>query len=284
MQKLPVYLYPNSFEVILDLDNNSRINNVMYQRDITLQKGVKNNIQFQVKNSDQKPLNVSSSTFVFSMFDATNQRLIIEKPLTILDDGVTLSLKGLTQLSLLEGDLWGLDTGSYQFGIKLLDPTDGTYTPAYSNTYYGMAGIAKVAHDFMPALAPTQTVTTLQKFLNRDYNAGNFYWVTGGLRAYPEYHSNGEYHTMAVYMTNYTGTLYSQATLDNNPPPPGFASTYATLEQRHYNSFTGIDYFNFQGAFTYVQLEHIPDNPVGYPGLNDQTQYTGTVDKVLYRG
>jgi len=284
MQKLPVYLYPNSFSVILDLDNNSRINNTMYQRDITLQKGVKNNIQFQVKNSDQKPLNVSSSSFVFSMFDASNQRLIIEKALTILDDGSTLSLKGLTQLSLLEGDLWGLDTGNYQFGIKQLDPTDGTYTPAYANTYYGMAGTIKLAHDFMPALAPSQEVTTFQKFLNRDYNAGSFLFVSGELRAYPEFHSNGEYHTAAVYMTNYTGEVYIQGTVDNRPPPPGNPSTFANVQSRHYQNFTGIDYFNFQGAFTYVNLLHIPDNPVGYPGLNDQTQYTGTVDKLLYRG
>lgn len=255
----------------------------MYQRDITLQKGVKNNIQFQVKNSDQKPINVSSSTFVFTMFDITNQRAIIEKPLTILDDGVTLSLKGLTQLSLLEGDLWGLETASYQFSIQIQDPADGTYTPTYANTYYGMVGTANLRHDAMPSLTPSQTVTTFQKTLDRDPGAGYYFYDTGALNGNPSFHSNGEYHTLAVYMTNYNGSLSMQGTVDNQPAASGNTSPYATIETRNYTNFTGVDYFNFQGVFTFVNLDFIPQLPPGIPGLNDQSQYTGTVDKVLYR-
>jgi hypothetical protein len=88
MQSFPIYLYPNTLEVILDLDPTTRgVNNVMYQRELTIQKGIKNNIRIQFKNSDQKLLPVpASGMFVFNMFDATTQRLVLEKELTILDD------------------------------------------------------------------------------------------------------------------------------------------------------------------------------------------------------
>ena len=68
MQKLPVYLYTNRYSVILDLDNNRGVNNVMYQRNLIFQKGLKNKVQIQFKNSDQKPVDISTGTFYFKMF------------------------------------------------------------------------------------------------------------------------------------------------------------------------------------------------------------------------
>lgn len=284
MLTLPVYLYPNSFDVILDLDvYDQRIHNIMYQRDLTIQKGVKNNIQLQFKNSDQKPVPISTGSFVFSMFDRSNQRLIIQKNITVLDDGVTTSTRGLALLSLMEGDTWDIDCADYQFSVSQYDPEDNTYTPAYSNTYYGMAGTLHLQHDLMPALQPSLTITSFQKFLNRDPGAQRFEFDSGNLPAHPSFHKNGEWHSMAVYMTNYTGWVYAQGSMDNTPPPSGSITTFADVVSRYYTQFTGIDYFNFQGVFSYTRLRYVPD--IGpYPGLNDQTQYTGTVDKLLYRG
>ena len=79
MQILPIYLYPNTLAVILDLDATTRgVNQVMYQRDLKIQKGIKNQVRVQFKNSDQKKVRIyNTQTFVFSMFDAINQRLIV---------------------------------------------------------------------------------------------------------------------------------------------------------------------------------------------------------------
>lgn len=281
MLKLPVYLYPNTFELLLDLDDNQRIHNIMYQRDLTIQKGVKNKIQLQFKNSDQKPVPVSTSSFKFTMFDRTNQRKVIEKDITILDDGTT-STRGLALLVLAEGDTWGIDCADYQFSITKYDETDNTYTPAYANTYYGMVGTLHLQHDLMPALQKSLTVTQFQKNLNRDPGSQRYEFDSGNLPGNPSFHHNGEYHTMAVYMTNYTGWVHAQGSMDNAPPPSGAVSTYADIEARYYTRFTGIDYFNFQGVWSYTRLRYVPD--IGaYPGLNDQTQYTGSVDKLLYR-
>jgi hypothetical protein len=253
----------------------------MYQRDLTIQKGVKNKIQLQFKNSDQKPVPVSTSSFKFTMFDRTNQRKVIEKDITVLDDGTTAT-RGLAVLTLLEGDTWGIDCADYQFSVQQYDSTDNTYTPTYANTYYGMSGTLHLQHDLMPALQKSLTVTHFQKNLNRDPGAQRYEFDSGNLPGNPSFHHNGEYHTMAVYMNNYTGWLYAQGSMDNTPPPSGAVSTYADIESRYYTNFTGIDYFNFQGVWSYTRLRYVPD--IGaYPGLNDQTQYTGTVDKLLYR-
>ena len=88
MQNLPIYLYDNTLDVILDLDPTIRgVNRVMYQRDLKIQKGIKNKIRIQFKNSDQKRISISNTqTFVFTMFDAISQQLVLEKQLEVLEE------------------------------------------------------------------------------------------------------------------------------------------------------------------------------------------------------
>ena len=264
MQILPIYLYPNSIDVILDTDATIvGVNRMMYQRDLKIQKGIKNQIQVQFKNSDQKKIRISNTqTFVFSMFDAINQRSVINKNLDVLDNGST-STKGLALLTLNESDTLDLDRTSYQYGIKVLD-SDNTYTPAYANTYYGMAGTIHLNNDINPVLEDSMAVTTFNGIVNS--STGNYEYYSGNLYANPEYNGNDALHTMQLYLTGYTGTIYIQGTLDNNP---GSTGNYSTLETLTYSGQSGIKYQNFRGIYSYVRVKHIPT--------------AGSLDKLLYR-
>lgn len=277
MQKVPVYLYNNTFDIILDTDDNTRVNNTMYQRNINIQRGLLNTIQLQFKNSDQKLLDISTSTFVFSMFDETDQRLILEKPVTVLDDGETRATRGLATVTLSEKDTQNLQSVYYKFAVKAV--VDGSYVPTYANTYYGVGGTLRVLHDLEPTLKPTTQVTQFQQYYNADYPAQRYEWLSGNLRSNPEFSSSTALHTCAIYMTGYKGTVSIEGTLVNNPDS---FSNYAHIITRSYNGFTGIDYVNFTGIFTYIRIRYIPEkNPIDND--NRDTLYRGTVDKVLYR-
>ena len=264
MQILPIYLYPNSIDVILDMDATIvGVNRMMYQRDLKIQKGIKNQIQVQFKNSDQKKIRIySTQTFVFSMFDAINQRLIINKNLDVLDNGST-STKGLALLTLNESDTLDLDRTSYQYGIKVLDSSN-SYTPAYTNTYYGMAGTIHLNDDINPVLKDSTTVTTFNGIINS--GTGNYEYYSGNLYANPEYNGNDALHTMQLYLTGYSGTIYIQGTLDNSP---GSSGNYSTISTLIYTGESGIKYQNFSGIYSYVQVKHVPT--------------AGSLDKLLYR-
>ena len=279
MQVLPVYLYPNNYDVILDLDPTTRgVNQVMYQHELKIQKGIKNKVRIQFKNSDQKRITVSNTgTYVFSMFDAINQRLLIQKELEVLDDGFTTSTRGQAVLSLSESDTIDLDRSSYQFSVKYQDPTDGTYLPAYSNTYYGMAGTVQLMQDVYPVLQPSQEIVSLLKSFNQgtmlyEHKSGNIY-------AYPEFNSNSALHTVAMYMTKFKGTVHVQGTLSNQPDSYG---KYFTIDSRTYTGFSGVDYMNFNGVYTYIRLLIVPATaPAG--STNDDPDFFGSFDKALYR-
>jgi hypothetical protein len=322
----------------------SGVNQIMYQQDLRIQKGVKNKIQIQFKNSDQKLMPIhSSGTFVFSMFDAINQRLLLEKTITVLDDTVTANivhdqlqisntlvfstgttftvgqsvagfgikpnsmivstngnavtlnnfttypvssstginittpaLKGLGEIVFLETDTANLMIGNYTFTVKYLD-NDGEFLPAYSNTYYGIAGTLHLLDDMFPVLTPSQTITSFLKTSN--YSNNLYYYPSGNIYAYPEYNSNNDaVHTLAMYMTNFTGTVEIQATLNNQPD----AQSYASITTLTYAQFNGIDYYNFHGVFTYIKIIYTPGTKPG-ESTNDNPTYFGSFDKVLYR-
>jgi len=277
MQILPIYLYANKLDVTLDLDATIRgVNQVMYQRDLTVQKGIKNQIRIQFKNSDQKRISISTSTvFIFSMFDAINQRLVIEKPLEVLPE--TTSTKGMALLTLNESDTLDLDRSSYTYSVRKID-TDGTYTPAYTNTYYGMNGTLHLNNDVFPVLKDSTNITSF----NPTYNASTHLYEhkSGNIYANPEYNGNSALHTAAIYMTAYKGTVLIQGTLDNNPTDD---RSYDTIATQGYTGFTGVDYVNFNGVYTYIRIVHIPAaGPPPNISNNDPT-FFGSLDKVLYR-
>ncbi len=248
----------------------------MYQRDLKIQKGIKNKVRVQFKNSDQKNLRIyTTQTFVFSMFDAINQRLIVEKPLQVLDEGTT-STKGLALLTLTESDTIDLDRTSYQYSIKMLDE-DGSYLPTYSNTYYGVSGTLHLSRDVYPVLQDSVVVDNFVKTFNDSIQS--YEHKSGNIYASPEFNGNTALHTLAFYLTNYRGTVYVQATLDNTPDNSG---NYTTIETRTYNGTSGIDYVNFNGIYSYIRIMHIPAQGPTDPD-NDNPAYYGSFDKALYR-
>jgi len=277
MQNLPIYLYNNGLDVILDLDPTTLgVNQVMYQQDLKIQKGIKNKVRVQFKNSDQKRIPINSTgTYVFSMFDANSQRLLIEKNLVVLDQGTT-STRGLAELILTESDTIDLDVSNYQFTVKYQD-SDGTYLPTYANTYYGIAGQLKLAQDAYPVLQPSQEVVSFLPTFNAGIHLYEHF--SGNMYAYPEYNSNSALHTVAMYMKKYRGKVKIQGTLYNDTNSFGRYVTIATL---NYNQFSGIDYVNFNGVFNYIRVVHTPATAPAESN-NDNSAYYGSFDKVLYR-
>jgi hypothetical protein len=246
----------------------------MYQRTLEIQKGIKNVVRIQFKNSDQKRVPISNtSTFVFSMFDALEQRLLIEKKLDVIDDG-SLALRGVAELTLTASDTMDLGESAFRFTVKHQD-TDGTYLPTYSNTYYGVAGTIYLKSDSYPKLQPSQEIVSFNRSLNS--NTMKFEHISGGVYAYPEYNSNTALHTMAIYLTNFKGTVYVQGTLNNSS-----TGDYSTITTLNYYGFNGIDYINFNGVYSYVRVYYVPATAPA-ESANDNPSFFGSLDKILYR-
>ena len=282
MQNLPVYLYTNLFEVTLDLDENTRIRQVMYQRPLKIQKGVKNTVRVQFKNSDQKLLNINNRNFKMYVYDISDDRsLVLSKNIQVLDVGSTATVyatKGLGEVVFAENEIQDIDSKPHNFSIVEIDD-DGSESPSYSNTYYDVAGTMEIKDEVFPKFRPSIEISNFQRFYNSDVAKLQWEYDTGNIRTYPERLKKSSIQTVAYYLRNFKGTVLLEGTLENSPTTYG---RYALIDTKTYNGTSGVDYVNFTGLFTHIKITYIPaKNPT--TGVNDDTVYAGFFDKVLIR-
>jgi len=279
MQKLPVYLYTNLFDVILDLDNNRGIHQIMYQRPLKIQKGVRNSVQVQFKNSDQKRVNILGMSFKINVYDNADQTLVLSKAVNVLDNGTTYALKGLAEVTFNEEDVLNISSKQYNFSITKLED-DGSYSAAYSNVFYDVAGILEVKDEVFPVLRPSLEIKDFQRNFNPDQDKRWWEYDTGNLRVQTSRQLSGALHTAAFYLNKFKGFVIVEGTLENSP---GTYAKYATISSKFYSTaFNGVDYINFNGIFTNIRVKYIPATDPS-SGLNTNVAYSGTFDKVLIR-
>ncbi len=297
MNKLPVYLYSNKLDVILDLDQNRGIHTIMYQRKLKIQKGFKDSIQIQFKNSDQKPVSISTSTnYWFDMIDSSGRQLVLTKQLTVLDDSVTTSTRGTCLASFDPVDTINLTAASYKFLIKQ-DNGDGTFTPAYSNTYYGITGEVEVVEDGFAIGFPVQTVSSKQLEQGQEYNRDpahmGYFFYSGWYRPWPNAMTVVTPQSCTIALNNFKGTITVQGSLDNNPSPAGSANaqSFVIASAASVTPTTGNIQLSWNTNLTAVRFVIQPDAdgfgsnyyPTGNPiGSNLNKFPSGFIDQIQY--
>jgi len=297
MNHLPVYLYSNTLNVIFDVDQSKGINKIMYQRKLKIQKGFKDSIQIQFKNSDQKPIWLSTTTnYWFDMIDSSGRQLVLSKPLRLVDDSVTTSTKGLALASFDPIDTINVTAASYKFIVKQ-DNGDGTFTPAYSNTYYGITGEVEVVEDGFPLGFPIQTVDMKRletaKEYDRNPNNLGYFFTSDWLRPTVRPTTVQTTSTAIISLASFAGEVRVEGTLDNNPSGQGHANAQV-FTLTNYISATpaqGTIQLTWNGDFTAVRFRIQPARnglgtnyyPTGFPiGSNTNKFPSGFIDQIQY--
>jgi hypothetical protein len=144
MQKISSYLYSNRIQLIADvtaLDATYPVEwKIVYQRPVKIYKGVDNVIELDVKNADQKRIDIFGKTIKFVVMDQTDKE-INTYTATVLDDGSTTpTLKGLAKVTIAEDDLTALDPQYLKFSVYMLN-SDTTKT-----LMYGDASLVDMVH------------------------------------------------------------------------------------------------------------------------------------------
>ena len=134
-------------------------NSNVYDRRLTLHRGVSNPLTFTFKNEDQKNQDISSKTYEFNMIDSESKKAVLTKTLTILDDGSTVSTKGDASTTITEGDLLPLDAKFYNFAVKEVK-SDGSREITYSDTGYAAAGTDELLDGAYPEFVESSSVST----------------------------------------------------------------------------------------------------------------------------
>ena len=235
-------------------------NSKVYDRRLTLHRGVSNPVNFTFKNEDQKAQDITSKTYEFNMIDTESKKAVLTKTLTVLDDGSTVSTKGDASCTITEGDLLDLDAKFYNFSVREVK-SDGSREITYSDTGYAAAGTVELLDGAYPEFVPSTTVSAFT--LSTDT------FTSGAIDGRPGINNNQALHTVAIYPDNFSGTVKVQGTMVATSPTD---NDYFTITSTTLSSASSVSTLNFTGVFQNVRFV-----PVRTTGT------TGRLDKILYR-
>jgi|TARA_E500000178_G_scaffold333405_1_gene368275 hypothetical protein len=244
-------------------------NSKVYDRRLTLHRGVNNPITFTFKNEDQKAQDITSKTYEFNLIDTESKKSVLTKNLTVLDDGSTVSTRGDASCTITDGDLLDLDAKFYNFSVREIG-SDGSRTITYSDTGYAAAGTVELLDTAYPQFVASTEVNSFT------VTTGPQSKTSAAVDAQPGKNNNKALHSIAVYTKNFSGELQVQGTMVSTSPVDadyfnitldGQSSDKVTL-----TNSTTVTHFNFTGVYQNVRFS-----------WGNASGNTGKIDKILYR-
>ena len=255
MQLVPRYLVKNRINIISNTAGLVVEYRPVYQRTIRITKGVDNVVQFRMLNADQKPVIVTGVP-VFVAFN-DNLEKVLEIPCNVLDDGSTISTRGLFDVTITDIDLLTIPQQYLKYNIYIND-NNGKKIVTYTNTDFTSSGVIYVDGMSYPAPIPSVEITHYHKIAESWYAGSDNTDIT---TIKPEIANSNGNHTVAVYPNGYIGKITIQGTLDGSIGLNWF--DIETLD------ITGPDalHTNFVGTYTFVRFKLNTDPTTNTPRI-----------------
>jgi hypothetical protein len=153
MQKISSYLYSNRIQAVANLAASSLEWKIVYQRKFKIYQGLDNVLELDVKNAEQKRINITNYAMKFVIMDQLNQEIYT---------GDVDTTTGITGLGLMTIPATALDTITPQFlkyTVYILNE-DNTKTPVYGDTQFGVTGTMDLLGGAMPTGIPPKVIKT----------------------------------------------------------------------------------------------------------------------------
>ena len=258
MQVFKQYLLNNRVDLVANLADFVTEYRQMYKRNVKVYKGIDNTVEFKILNADQKSIDIATDKEIrFDIIDS-EQRQLLTKNATIVDDGSTRATKGLVTVTVTEGELLDIAEQRAKYTIYMIDSITGDRTLLYADAQFGASGTIEIIDDAF--VAPSTTHTVENFLLENDYYISNA--VTG------EATRKDGLHTMTLYSDDFDGTFVVEVTLSDMLNETTLWSTYASYTV-DFTARTQPFLVELNGSFTYVRVKYLENQ--------------GSLDKFLLR-
>lgn len=249
MYSTNVYNYKQRQIVVLNSGNSPRRYHNVYAKDLTLNRGVDNILQFHILDQEQKPINISDLSIAFRILDKEGKKILLEQTLTN-----TLPVTGHCQLELISSDLDGISPQKCFYTLQM--PNDGLNTALFMNNNAGARGVLHIVDSIMPEFVPSATITIPSHPYPTLLNAVTFY-----TSVFSTNHQSNL--TLQTKLTGYKGTMNVQGSTT------GQGDWYDISDVETYNNYSDTKYIHVTGYHPYMRVKCVAN--------------AGTLDKVLAR-
>lgn len=278
MYSTTAYLYQQKTRVVL-IDTSGDYFTMrydpVYAKKLTINKGVDNVILFEFINQDEKPVNITGSTFVFRLVDQEGQALINETEMTVLN-----APYGRAKVTLPAGELDAIraQPASYSITRRSGNLTEAVFVDAQAGARADVDIFDSVYPEFFPSAEvtiPTVSLSSMTGSTSSGSPATYPDWArTPGavINTYSpilntEFYSSFIEPTSAVTsiqmdLVGYTGTIKVQAAENYQ------SEFYNVTQSTEYLNRTGTVHLHVTGYYPILRLAF--NNSVYTTGLNGQ--------------
>lgn len=261
MYSTQVFYFTQRKKVVL-LTNNGRLAYMIeYAKDLTLNKGVDNQIQFSFINQDQKPVDISGKEITCRIINADGTQTLLQKSLTPL-----LPVTGLTSLFVTKNEIENIDVQSCYYSLEI--PIGSFNFPVFVDDKCGARGVVNIVNSILPSFVPARDIT-IPSHPMPQVNLPQVYYSTF------IFTKDSPVNTVQTYFEKFTGTVQWQASTQQD-----FIFPYNLTPEVQYNNFTGTIGESFVGYHPYMRLMIVND---GTQPATQGGKLFGDVVKILHR-
>ena len=299
MYSTQVYLYQQLTRVLLmdTSDGETFIYRYdpVYAKQLTINKGVDNVLLFEFINQEEKPVNISGSTFFFRVISTNGAELLLEKPMVILN-----AETGRAKVQFSGSELLELLAQPANYSIQRTQPGGGYSNAVFVNAQAGARAPVNIVDSILPQYIPSAplTIPTTKlsaqasldgtawgsyspgSYWSGNPNGGNYWNSFGNTEFYSSFVvPRNSVTTIQMTLDGYTGTIKAQAAQNYE------SVWYNVSESTTYYNETRTVHMNIVGWHPLLRLCFnnsifaVPDQP-GTPALAYAITENGVVTSI----
>jgi hypothetical protein len=231
MQKISSYLYPNRVQLLVDLAGFTTEYTNVYQRIVKIYKGVDNVIELDVKNADQKRINIATSidNMRVNLLDASGNGVATYEVNVYPQDGAK---KGLAYFTISADSLSGLNPQFLRYSVT--HTVAGNPQVLYGDTRFGAMGTMELMGDVIGTVRQPRVYKNhvSEINLNGEVISHSSAIPTKFYEAVPATQMN-----IHVDIEDFSGVVYVQGTRDSTISVESWKDAPRIMEE-HYSSST----------------------------------------------
>ena len=221
----------------------------MASADYKLYKDVRNNIEFVVRNTDRKPINLLGRQLIVTLQDYHTKKILSTKNLIPVNEA-----KGIMRLS-LDGDEmehWAL--GFHTYYIYVLN-ADGTQVLLYVDQDERAQGFFELCQGYNPGPQPSIEILQSQFYSIIVGDPQQTFYISSSMPGNMQVGNTSGLHTLAVYTENFTGSVWIQGSSEIGSSQT--ADDWFDIEpEQLYVDASGITTYSFQANLQWVRVKY----------------------------
>ena len=297
MYSTQAYIYQQITQVLLidtgDGETFTYRYNPVYAKPLTINKGVDNVLLFEFINQQEKPVNITGSTFLFRAISTDGDRLLVEKEMVILNAPTGRAKVTLTTADLLEVLA---QPANYSIQRSSGNLTEAVFTNAQAGARAPVNIVDSILPQHIPSVSLTIPTTKLSAQASYDgttwgqYPASSYWYGNPNGGNYWNSFLNTEFFssfiepvnsvtTVQMTLDGYTGTIKAQAAENYQ------SIWYNVTDSTTYLDKTGTIHMNIVGWYPLLRLCFnnsifaVPTQP-GSPAIGYATTSNGVVTSI----